>query len=427
MIDQHSLVSRGRRDARLLTPIAYLACVECGKRYQPSPDLYVCHDCGLRGILDVSYAYDRAHISRESLAADPERSIWRYLPLLPITQTETIPDLHVGWTPLYHARRLGEQLGLRQLYIKDDGRNPTGSFKDRASALGVAKGREFGRRTITCASTGNAASSLAGFAACAGVETYIFVPAGAPEAKVTQLLVYGAHVLLVDGSYDEAYYLCNEAAERFGWYNRNCAINPYLIEGKKTVGFEICEQFDWVVPDRVIMAVGDGCSIAGAAKAFRELMQLGLTDRVPRMTGVQAEGCAPLTLAFERNEEPVTLRPQTLADSIAVGEPRNARKALDAIRSSGGTMVSVSDEAILEAMTFLARATGVFGEPAGTAALAGLRQLVERGEIDPDERVVVVVTGNGLKDIKSAQRVAGTASHIRPVLADVERVLEGMA
>ena len=426
MIDQFSNPGQNLHDARSLTPIAYLTCVQCGRRYQPTPDLYVCHDCGLRGILDVVYLYERAQISRESLAADPERTIWRYLPLLPLTQTETIPDLQVGWTPLYHARRLGAQLGLRHLYIKDDGRNPTGSFKDRSSALGVAKGLEFKKRTITCASTGNAASSLAGFAACSGVETYIFVPASAPEAKITQLLVYGANVLLVEGSYDEAYYLCNEAVERFGWYNRNCAINPYLIEGKKTVGFEICEQLNWAVPDRVVMAVGDGCSIAGAAKAFREAVQLGLTDRVPRMIGVQAEGCAPLTAAFERDEEPVFVRPQTMADSIAVGEPRNARKALDAIRSSGGTMVGVSDEAILEAMTLLARATGVFGEPAGTTALAGLGLLVARGEIDPDERIVVVVTGNGLKDVKSAQRATGKAPRIRPVLADVERVLEGM-
>src|SRR5690606_14232506 len=295
--------------------VTHLECVACGRRYEPAPELYVCPECGMKGILDVKYDYERlrASLSRDHFARNPERSQWRYFELLPLRRRDTIQDLQVGWTPLYRARRLGAHVGFRNLYIKDDGRNPTGSFKDRASAVGVARALELGAPVVACASTGNAASSLAGFSAAAGLRSYIFVPATAPEAKVTQLLVYGANVLLVDGTYDQAYYLCNDACDRWGWYNRNCAINPYLMEGKKTAGWEIAEQFGWDPPEWVFMAVGDGCSIAGVAKAFAEARRLGLIERVPRLVGVQAEGARPLVDAFERGGPVVPARAETLA------------------------------------------------------------------------------------------------------------------
>lgn len=403
--------------------IQHLSCVACGQTYQPTKGLYTCPTCGIAGILDVVYDYDQAaaELTRAALAANPERSLWRYLPLLPVAGSGIQP-LQVGWTPLVRSPRLNQALGMPHLLIKEEGRNPTGSFKDRSSALGVARALEEGEQVITCASTGNAASSLAGFCASAGLASYIFVPTTAPEAKVAQLLIYGAQVLLVEGTYDEAYYLCNEAAERFGWYNRNCAINPYLMEGKKTVSFEIAEQLNWEVPDWVIMAVGDGCSIAGAYKGFAELHRIGLIDRLPRFLGVQATGSAPMVGLYESGTlQPVI--PATQADSIAVGEPRNSVKALRGIRESGGSMLRVADEQILQGMQLLAAHSGIFAEPAGSAAFAGLLQARESGLIGATERVVVVATGNGLKDIRSAMQVTQAPARIPPTLEAVANAI----
>ncbi|MEX2356362.1 MAG: threonine synthase [Thermaerobacterales bacterium] len=407
--------------------IAFLECVECGSRYEAAQAAYVCPDCGLRGILDVIYDYDRiaaaGAVSREELGRRRDLSQWRYLPLLPVARTDSIPMLQVGWTPLYRTERLGSALGLPNLYVKDDGRNPTGSFKDRASALGITRAVEAGAATVACASTGNAASSLAGFAAAAGLPACIFVPAGAPAAKVTQLVVFGATVFSVQGSYDQAYYLCNEAVARYGWYNRNCAVNPYLVEGKKTVGFEICEQLEFEVPDWVVFSVGDGCTIAAAWKGFKEFRRLGLIDRLPRMLGVQAEGADPLARAFRSGNAPVALAARTAADSIAVGEPRNAAKALGAVRESGGCMVSVGDEAIVEAIGRVGRHSGIFAEPAGAAGFAGLIDALGSGVVGAGERVVVVVTGNGLKDVATAQRVPGKLLEVAPDIKSVAAAL----
>lgn len=401
--------------------IHHLVCVECGRAYQHRPGLYHCPECGLPGILDVIYDYDAIarRLTRDTLARNPEYSMWRYLPLLPLAGAEHVQPLHVGWTPLTRTPKLESYLGIRELRIKDDGRNPTGSFKDRASAVGVAKALEEGQQVITCASTGNAASSLAGFAAAAGLRTYIFVPANTPEPKVAQLLIYGANVLLVSGSYDDAYYLCNDAARTYGWYNRNCAINPYLIEGKKTVGLEIAEQMNWQVPDWVVMSVGDGCSIAGAWKAFSEMHGLGLIDRIPHFLGVQADGADPIVRAFNSGGPLEGMRAYTTADSIAVGRPRNATKAMRGVRSSGGAMLSVSDPEILEAIKVVAARSGVFTEPAGAAAFAGLIRARQNGIIGPDESVVVVATGNGLKDVRSALRVLTVPPTIAPTLEAV--------
>ncbi|MDI9371205.1 MAG: threonine synthase [Synergistaceae bacterium] len=403
-----------------------LRCVLCGSTYGHGEVEYVCPACGLDGTLDVLYDYDEAArtLTADSLAGR-ERSLWRYGELLPIEDGANIPGLSVGWTPLYDCPELAREYGVAKLMIKDDGRNPTGSLKDRASAVGVARALETGQTTIACASTGNAASSLSGFAAVAGLRSFIFVPESAPAAKVTQLLVYGANVVLVRGDYADAFNLATAAIYRYGWYNRNCAINPYLVEGKKTSAMELAEQTDWDVPDTVFIAVGDGCCISGLYKGFSDLKRTGLISRIPRIVGVQAEGARPIYDAFKSGAERVAFGPaDTVADSISVGAPRNWAKALRAVRESGGDMAVVSDADILSAIPEMARRTGVFGEPAGSAAYAGFRQMARAGRIGRDEKVAVVVTGNGLKDIESAKKAVGAPMVSAPDLDDFNRQLE---
>lgn len=401
-------------------------CMLCGAEYGIDEVDYVCPRHGNEGILDVIYDYEfiRRHISKAKLAESRDYSIWRYADLLPITNRQFIPPLQVGWTPLYHALRLGAQMGLAHLYIKDDGRNPTASFKDRASAVGIVKARELGKDIITAASTGNAASSLAGLAASVGLTTYIFVPERAPQAKVAQLLVFGANVVMVRGTYDQAFDLCLEASAEYGWYSRNTAYNPYLSEGKKTAAFEICEQLEWNPPDKIFVAVGDGCIIGGLWKGLKDLHALGFISRLPQLIGVQAEGSAVLVKAWQEGTEAITpIVPHTIADSISVGVPRDAIKALRAVRQSGGQFVAVSDEEILEAMRILARSAGVFGEPAGVTGFAGLRKSLEQGRVNPDEHVVVLVTGNGLKDVQSAIQAAGKPHIIEPTMDALREVM----
>ena len=385
-----------------------LRCTVCGWERDAAPTATVCERCG--GILDVVYEYAaiRECLTREALEARTDFSMWRYEELLPVECCDMRPRLRVGWSPLYEADRLGERIGVRKLFIKDDGLNPTASLKDRASAMAVAKAREAGKGIIACSSTGNAASSLAGNAACAGMTTYIFVPSRAPKGKVAQLMIFGAHVISVEGSYEDTFRLSAEAIDRFGWYNRNAAINPYLMEGKKTVSLEIAEQLGFVMPDYVAVSVGDGCTIAGVWKGFKDLYAIGLIDRLPRLIAVQAEGCCPLnkaaaagTMDWEPMEE------NTIADSIAVGVPRNPVKALLAMKESDAVIVNVSDEEIYGAMRLLGREAGVFAEPAGAAGTAGVLKAVQNGLISPDSSVVSIVTGNGLKDVENAIKAAG--------------------
>jgi threonine synthase len=320
----------------------------------------------------------------------------------------------VGWTPLIDAPRLAEWVGVRSLLLKDESRNPTASFKDRASAVGVARALSRGARVVACASTGNAASSLAGAAAAVGLTSVIFVPEFAPEPKLAQLLVFGARVIRVRGSYDETWELCQRACARKGWYNRNAAVNPSLVEGKKTCGLEIAEQLGARVPDWVALSVGDGCTLAGTWKGLRQMHALGFIDRLPRMLGVQAEGARPLVDAFREGGELRPAEARTLADSICVGHPRNWRKALLAARESGGAFVAVSDDAILDALREAGRRGGVFGEPAAVASVAGLRAAVEQGIVGRRASTLAVVTGSGLKDVKAALRAAGEPVSLPP-------------
>jgi threonine synthase len=399
-----------------------LVCAKCGLTHGVSAAPYTCPSCGTDGILDVQYDYDDilGRVSRKAFAETGDESLWRYLSLLPVASDDSIPTLRAGWTPLYDASGV---LGIRRLYIKDDSRNPTASLKDRATAVGMARALEEGVSAVAAASTGNAGCSLAGFAAAAGTPCYIFVPASAPRPKVAQLLVYGATVFAVEGSYDDAFDLAIEAIAAFGWYNRCCAVNPYLVEGKKTVAFEIAEQLGFEVPDKVFVPVGDGCIMSGVSKGFAEFARLGLTDRVPQLIGVQAEGADPVKAAFEGVCEMIPCEARTCADSIAVGHPRNWRKAVRGVVQSGGTMMSVSDDEILAAITDLARATGVFGEPAGVTAFAGLAKAVREGSVESDEVVAVLMTGSGLKDTESAIRAAGQPVPVGRNLRDVERYM----
>jgi len=415
-----------------LGEVKALRCVTCGTEYDERSINYTCPACGLRrGTLEVIYDYDRIERtwSRNALANDPERTMWRFLPLLPVRDRTYIQPLRVGCTPAYRFTALGERIGgLAELVIKDDGQNPTASYKDRASSVVVIKAQERGESVVTCASTGNAASSLSGFAAATPLEAVIFVPRTAPEAKVAQLLIYGARVFLVRGSYDDAYDLASEAAEAFGWYNRSAAMNPFLVEGKKTGALELAEQFGWNVPDVVFVAVGDGSVISGICKGFEELRRLNWIDRLPRVIGVQAEGSCPVAAAFERSPETgdevdiVDVEAETVADSICVGKPRDIVKAVRYVRRNGGGFVCVTDAEILDGLAALARETGVFAEPAGATAYAGVKKLALQGEL-AGKRVAAMITGNGLKDIASARRVAGSPTEIDASIEALRREL----
>ncbi len=400
-----------------------LRCVICGKIYGIEV-LYTCPACGAEGILDVLYDYERVQNTfRPETCAIRPYDIRRYAELLPIPGAEQLPPTKIGWTPIIEATRLATVIGMPQLYLKDEGRNPTASFKDRASAIGVAKAKELGFNDIACASTGNAASSLAGAAAAMGLRSTIFVPENAPEPKVMQLLIFGARVVRVKKpatgitAYEAAYDLCTQACERYGWYNRNCAINAYLVEGKKTAGLEIAEQMRANMPDWVVVSVGDGCTIAGIGKGLAEMQRLGWIERQPRLLGVQAEGAAPIAKTFFAGGELLPDRGESLAESIAVSKPRNWRKAIKAIRDSQGTMITVSDEEILQAQSLTARLGGVFGEPAGVAGIAGLKKAVAAGVIPNSATVLVVITGSGLKDIQAVRRAMTMPE---PIEADME-------
>ena len=406
-----------------------------GQTFRPDEIDYVDPAYGPDGIVDVVYDYDviKRHISRESLRDNREASIWRYKPLLPVRPDAEVPPLAVGWTPLYPAPRIAAALGLRDVWVKDDGRNPTASFKDRASAIAVVKGRERGAEIITTASTGNAAAALSGLCASMGQANVIFVPEKAPPAKVAQLLAYGSTVMLVRGTYDDAFELCLQAADAFGWYNRNTGFNPYMTEGKKTATLEICEQLAWQAPDRIFVSVGDGCIIGGLHKGLKDLMALAWIEKMPKLMGIQAAGSNYLAEAWERGEDVLTKPPidaQTVADSISAGLPRDRLKAMAAVKETDGAYVTVTDDEILAAIPALARGSGVFAEPAGATAYAGLVKAVERGLVGADERVVVLNTGSGLKDVAGAMKgveMVGTAAYrVDADLGDLRRVMATM-
>lgn len=414
-------------------------CSICGQELGPDEVQYTCPHDG--GNLDVILDYDRIlrDVSLGDIRHSADTSIWRYLPLLPVQDPGHFgtPLRAVGWTPLFDLQPIAAKLRLGKLWLKDDGRNPTASFKDRASAVAVARAQEIGVDVIVTASTGNAGAALAGMAGAAKMPAVILAPKTAPPAKIAQLLIFGARVVLVEGTYDDAFDLTIQAAEQFGWYCRNTGFNPFTAEGKKTAAFEICEQLSiesdektsgqelWPTPDAVFVSVGDGNIISGLHKGFKDLHKLGWIDRIPRLFGIQSEGSAAIYNAFQAgSEEILPVSADTLADSISVDLPRDGLRALRAATETGGAYVAVPDSAILDAISELGRDAAVFAEPAGAAAYAGLLTAVEKNLLTEGDRVVVLNTGNGLKDVVRAMDAAGEPLVIEPTLEALQSALD---
>ena len=398
-------------------------CTLCGGEFLFGPELYTCPKCGEKGILDIVYDYNEVKktLNKRALEENRDESMWRYRALMPIADSTDVSGfLRIGGSPLYKAERLARELGLKALYVKDDGINPTGSLKDRASGVAVAKALELRYDTIACSSTGNAASSCAGSAARMGLKAVIFVPKRAPQGKVAQLMIFGARLVVVDGDYEQTFALSRAAIDKYGWYNRNAGINPVMSEGKKTVAMEIAEQLRFAAPDWVACSVGDGCTVGGVYTGFKDLYELGLLDRIPKILGVQSTGCCPFVNA-DRSDKILRPTPEnTLADSISVGVPRNPKKAQRAVEASKGSWIAVPDQDILAAMRLLGRAEGVFSEPAGAAATAGVKAAVEQGIIKSGESVVSISTGSGLKDVANALKAAGAPKICAPTLEALE-------
>ncbi len=405
----------------------HFKCTLCGDELDPKTTRYVCPKHGDDGVLDtiLDYKHINSTTSPREISDSRDFSVWRYAPLLPIDDARKYaPPLQVGWTPLYRSTTLGAQLGLSNLYFKDDGRNPTASFKDRASSFVVAKARELGVEIITTASTGNAGAALAGMSAAAKMPAIIFVPETAPQAKIAQLLIFGSRVILVKGNYDQAVALCLAASKEFGWYCRNTAYNPFTVEGKKTASIELCEQLGWQAPDSIFVSVGDGNIISGLWKGLKDLLILGWIKKMPKLMGIQAEGSAACYNAWKAGTEKIEMvNAVTVADSISADIPLDGVRAVRAVRETGGAYLTVSDDEILAAIPEIARGEAIFAEPAASTAYAGLKKAVAQGLVKSDERVVVMLTGNGLKDIASAMKVAGAGQVIEPTL-DAVRALK---
>lgn len=399
-----------------------LKCISCGKIYEPDEVEYTCPVCGERlGTLEIIYNYENIKVNREEFSKFD--NIWQFEKILPIEQKSYRTPLHVGGTPLYNVPDLAEELGIKELIIKYDGTNPTASYKDRASAIAITKAYEKGYDTIYCASTGNAASSLSGLSAPTKLKTFIFLPASAPIAKISQLFIYGAKVIPIDGSYDEAFDISMKIGEEKGWYCRNSAINPYLLEGKKTGALEIAVQNNWEIPDYLFVSVGDGTVISSFYKGFYDFYKLGLIDKIPKIIGVQAEGAAAVKRVFDKGEPflPDDIETNTIADSISVGKPRDVIKACKYVKASGGYFITVSDEEILNAIYELSLKTGIFGEPAGATSYAGLKKISRT--LDKNSKVAIVITGNGLKDVKAIEKFV-KLEKIKPDINAVREVIE---
>lgn len=406
-------------------------CSLCAQEYAPEDVTYTCpHDGGnLDVILDSERI--RKDTTPEILTQSTEPSLWRYLPLLPVGDPggggTTIHA--VGWTPIFSPPRLVEETGLNQLWIKDESRNPTASFKDRASAIVVQRAREINAEVIVTASTGNAGAALAGMAAAVGHKAIIFAPRSAPPAKIAQLLIFGAQVLLVDGVYDDAFDLSVQASQEFGWYCRNTGYNPFTAEGKKTAAFEIWEQmsasgFDFTAKKlHIFVSVGDGNIISGIHKGFKDLVTLGWLPETPRIYGVQASGSAAIANAFNaQREEIIPVQANTLADSISVDLPRDGVRAVRAAAQTDGRYVVVEDEEILSAIAALGK-VGIFAEPAGATSYAGVLKAMRSGWINANDAVLALNTGSGLKDVRAAMQAVAEAPIIEPSIQALREII----
>jgi threonine synthase len=397
--------------------VSGLRCRECGRSY-PAEALHVCDYCF--GPLEVTYDYERiaATITRERIAEGP-RTIWRYADLLPVVDDHPV-DLGAGFTPLVKADRLAAELGLGELWIKDDTANPTGSFKDRVVSVALTKARQLGFKVAACASTGNLANSVAAHAARAGMDSVVLIPSNLEAAKITMTAVYGGRVIAVDGTYDDVNRLCAElTSERPSWAFVNVNVRTYYAEGSKTLAFEIAEQLGWQAPDHVVVPIASGSQLTKVAKGFDELARVGLLDERPsvRISGAQAVGCSPVATAFADGSDVIRpVKPSTIAKSLAIGNPADGWYALDAIRSSGGACAAVTDEEIIEGIRLLARTEGIFAEMAGGVTIATLAKLAAQGVVRSDERVVALVTGHGLKTVEALAATVGPSATIAPTL-----------
>jgi threonine synthase len=394
-----------------------LRCRECARPY-PAEALHVCEHCF--GPLEVVYDYEAiaAAVSPDSIAAGPG-TIWRYAPLLPADPVAPV-DLGAGFTPLVRADRLAAELGLGELWIKNDTVNPTGSFKDRVVSVALTAARQLGFKVAACPSTGNLANSVAAHAARAGMQSFVFVPADLEEAKLVTTAVYGANLVAVEGNYDSVNRLCAElAGEHPSWAVVNVNVRTYYAEGSKTLAFEVAEQLGWQAPDHVVVPVASGSQLTKVHKGFQELRRVGLLadGDGPRISGAQATGCSPVATAFAEGTDLVRpVKPDTVAKSLAIGNPADGIYALDVVRSTGGGFGSVTDDEILEGISLLARTEGIFAETAGGVTIASLAQLAARGVIGRDERVVALVTGNGLKTVEAMAPRARPTATIAPSL-----------
>ena len=399
-------------------------CISCDDFSPVDPFHYTCEKCGSN--LDAVFDYSgiKQNWSKKILSKNPDPSIWRFLPLLPVSHKPQETSIQVGGTPLVNSTLLAQEMGIKSIWLKDDTRNPSGSLKDRATEVGIHHAKELGFDTVVAASTGNAAASLACLSAHHQMEAVIFTPSSAPPAKLTQILQYSAELFPVDGSYDEAFDLSMEVVNSTGWYSRSTGINPILSEGKKTVALEIAEQLSWSVPDQVFVPVGDGCIIGGVYKGFYDLLQLGWIDHMPKIVAVQAEGSAAIENAL-KNGNLISVDADTIADSISVDSPRDGQKALRAVKKSNSYGLTVTDDEILDAQHHLAKRTGIFAEPAAAASFAGLIKSVNNGKITSDESAVLLITGTGLKDIPSAQKTVKIPSPILPELQSFQDRFNG--
>lgn len=412
--------------------VAY-QCSICNHQYNPDEVQYTCPKDG--GNLDVLMDLKMlgASYSPKDIFASKEASLWRYLPLIPVEDPggmET-PLRAAGYTPVFSPSALSGALGLPYLWVKDESRNPTASFKDRASAVVVGRARQIKAEVVVTASTGNAGAALAGMSAAVGQKAVIFAPRTAPPAKIAQLLIFGAQVILVDGTYDHAFDLTIQAAQEFGWYCRNTGYNPFTVEGKKTAAFEIWEWMNKTLPVslqkknlNIFVSVGDGNIISGIHKGFKDLLSLGWMEKMPRIFGVQSEGSAAIANTFLVGSETIIpVHANTLADSISVDLPRDGVRAIRAARDTGGQYIKVSDTEILAAISSLGK-VGIFAEPAGATSYAGLVKAKEQSLLDPEDLFMVINTGSGLKDIRSAMQAAGEAPIIEPSLEAVKKVIQ---
>lgn len=398
-----------------------LRCRECNEEYPPDK-ITLCSQC--LAPLDVTYELDYTSIRRETFETR-DRTIWRYFELLPILDKKNIVELGVGFTPLMHASNLGELIGLRKLYIKNDSVNPTFSFKDRPAEVGVSKAIEFGDNVVCCVSTGNLAASVAAHAAKARIKSYVLAPSDIEPEKISQIIAYNAHIIFINGSYDDANRLALIASYELGWNVINITSRPYYVEGSKTIAFELCEQLSWSVPDNVVIPVASGALLLAIYNGFKQLLELGLIDRLPRLIGAQAEGCAPLARAFKENSTTVkpVERADTIAKSIAIGDPADGRYVLKAVRDTNGLIEEASDSDIINSIFDLAGNEGIFTEPAGSVTIAVARKLHDKGYIDSDESTVCLITGNGLKTqgIIAEHRRKGQ-DLIEPKISELKRI-----